>query len=135
MTEFPPESAAAHGIAVCHTCCGLSPASAHKCSRCGAPVHLRQTDSLHRTIALVITASILYIPANVLPIMTTDQLGQAIDSPHSQRSNSRKSQFRARPRRPATYGTPGLHASRPSKNSELRGLLGKSELASGDAKP
>ena len=80
MTEFPPESAAAHGIAVCHTCLKLSPASAHKCSCCGAPVHLRQTDSLHRTVALVVTASILYIPANVLPIMTTDQLGQAIDS-------------------------------------------------------
>jgi paraquat-inducible protein A len=80
MTEFPPESAAAHGIAVCHTCHKLSPASAHKCSRCGAAVHLRQTDSLHRTIALVATSSVLYIPANVLPIMTTNQLGQAIDS-------------------------------------------------------
>ena len=80
MTEFPPESAAAHGIAVCHTCHKLSPASAHTCSRCGAAVHLRQTDSLHRTIALVATAAVLYIPANVLPIMTTNQLGQATDS-------------------------------------------------------
>ncbi len=80
MTEFPPESAAAHGIAVCHTCHKLSPASTHKCSRCGAAVHVRQTDSLHRTLALVVTASILYIPANVLPIMTTNQLGQSIDS-------------------------------------------------------
>jgi paraquat-inducible protein A len=80
VTAFPAESAAAHGLAACHTCCKLSPASAHRCSRCGAPVHLRQTDSLHRTIALVITASILYIPANVLPIMTTDQLGQSVDS-------------------------------------------------------
>ena len=31
-------------------------------------------------MALVMTASILYIPANVFPIMTTDQLGRSIDS-------------------------------------------------------
>jgi paraquat-inducible protein A len=43
-------------------------------------VHLRLTDSLHRTIALVITAIVLYVPANVLPIMTTEQLGRATDS-------------------------------------------------------
>lgn len=38
-------------------------------------MHLRQTDSLQRTVALLITASLLYIPANMLPIMYTDQLG------------------------------------------------------------
>ena len=37
-------------------------------------------DSLARTVALVITAAILYVPANVLPIMTTEQLGRASDS-------------------------------------------------------
>jgi paraquat-inducible protein A len=35
---------------------------------------------LQRTLALLITASILYIPANVLPIMTTEQLGSAVDN-------------------------------------------------------
>jgi paraquat-inducible protein A len=77
---FPRDSAAAHGLAVCHTCCKLTPSSEHRCSRCNAALHVRQTDSLSRTISLVITASILYIPANVLPIMTTDQLGTSIDS-------------------------------------------------------
>ena len=74
---YPPESAAARGLAACHTCHKLSPASTHRCPRCGAPVHVRVTDSLHRTMALVLTAAVLYIPANVLPIMTTEQLGVA----------------------------------------------------------
>lgn len=79
-SDYPPESAAAHGLATCHTCYKLTPATEHRCSRCNAPLHVRNTDSLTRTIALVMTASILYIPANVLPIMTTDQLGTSIDS-------------------------------------------------------
>ena len=39
-------------------------------------LHLRKTESIQRTIALIVTACVLYIPANVLPIMTTTQLGQ-----------------------------------------------------------
>jgi len=39
-------------------------------------MHLRMTNSLQRTVALLITASILYIPANLFPIMYTDQLGK-----------------------------------------------------------
>ncbi len=40
-------------------------------------MHLRNSNSLQRTLALLITASILYIPANVYPIMITDVLGVA----------------------------------------------------------
>ncbi|MNG06940.1 Paraquat-inducible protein A [compost metagenome] len=46
------------------------------CTRCGALVHARRPNSLARTWALLITAAILYIPANVLPIMTVSSLGQ-----------------------------------------------------------
>ncbi len=63
------------GLASCETCCKLVPAATSKCPRCGSTVHLRQRDSLQRTLALLITACVLYIPANVLPIMYTDQLG------------------------------------------------------------
>lgn len=80
MSAFPPGTAAAEGIASCHICSKLSPASEHKCPLCGAPLHLRMTDSLQKTLALVITAIVLYIPANVLPIMTTTQLGTPTDS-------------------------------------------------------
>jgi len=41
-----------------------------RCPRCGAKLHSRKPNSLHRTWALVITAFILYIPANIYPVMT-----------------------------------------------------------------
>jgi paraquat-inducible protein A len=46
------------------------------CPRCDVPIHRRKPDSLNRTWALVVTAAILYIPANLLPIMTVTSLGQ-----------------------------------------------------------
>jgi len=38
-------------------------------------MHLRKSDSIQRTLALLVTACLLYIPANLYPIMYTDQLG------------------------------------------------------------
>ncbi len=80
MTAFPSSSAAAEGLACCHVCYKLAPETIHQCPRCRSALHLRRPDSLQRTLALLITASVLYIPANVLPIMTTHQLGRTIDS-------------------------------------------------------
>jgi paraquat-inducible protein A len=42
-----------------------------KCSRCGHVLHARKPLSLQRTWASVIAAAVLYVPANVLPIMVT----------------------------------------------------------------
>lgn len=39
------------------------------CKRCGAALHKRKPNSRARTAALVFTACIFYIPANVLPVM------------------------------------------------------------------
>jgi paraquat-inducible protein A len=69
------------GLAVCHDCHKLIdfrniPASALACPRCGATVHMRHPGSLNNTWALVITAVILTFPANLLPIMTVEYLGQ-----------------------------------------------------------
>ncbi len=41
------------------------------CPRCGATVHFRKPNSIQHTWALVIAAAICYIPANILPVMTT----------------------------------------------------------------
>lgn len=46
------------------------------CPRCGAALHRRKPDSLNRTWALAATAAILYVPANLLPIMTVTSLGR-----------------------------------------------------------
>ena len=80
MSGFPAGTAAAQGLACCHVCLKVAPESLHRCPRCRAPLHLREPNSLQRTLALLATASLLYIPANVLPIMTTEQLGRAMDS-------------------------------------------------------
>ncbi|MGV8570810.1 MAG: paraquat-inducible protein A [Pseudomonas asiatica] len=68
------------GILVCNECHELNrqqPDSiSQTCTRCGAIVHARRPNSIARTWALLIAASILYIPANMLPIMTVSTLGQ-----------------------------------------------------------
>lgn len=47
--------------------------SAH-CPRCQSPMHKRIPNSLQKTTALIVASVILYIPANLLPFMTTRTL-------------------------------------------------------------
>ncbi|MCB1843873.1 MAG: paraquat-inducible protein A [Halioglobus sp.] len=68
-------TAASRDLSSCHVCYKLAPASHTRCPRCGSPLHQRKPASLQRTLALVVTACILYVPANLYPIMYTDQLG------------------------------------------------------------
>lgn len=75
MSGPRPPRAASQGLAACHTCTKVAPAAAGRCPRCGTAIHLRKPHSLQRTAALLITASILYIPANTLPIMTVSEIG------------------------------------------------------------
>jgi paraquat-inducible protein A len=71
------QSAAGQGCTGCHTC-GLIAltAAAHHCERCGSTLHARVPHSLQQTMALLIAAALLYIPANVYPIMSTVSLGR-----------------------------------------------------------
>ena len=77
---MPGDTAASRNLASCHLCLKLADASLHHCPRCGEPLHLRKSNSLQRTLALLVTASLLYIPENMLPIMITDQFGNTTDS-------------------------------------------------------
>ena len=45
--------------------------SVQRCSRCGHVLHARKPFALQRTWACVISAAVLYIPANALPVMVT----------------------------------------------------------------
>lgn len=47
------------------------------CARCHSPLHSRKNKSLSRSWALLVTAYLLYIPANMLPIMDTSSLFNA----------------------------------------------------------
>jgi paraquat-inducible protein A len=67
-------------LLACERCDQVVRADEHRlhglaCPRCAAPLHRRKPDSLNRTWALLITAAILYIPANILPVMTVVSLG------------------------------------------------------------
>ena len=68
-------SAARYGYVRCAVCGRLEKSAADaRCRRCGALLHQRKPDSLQRSLALLIAAAVLYIPANLLPIMETGSL-------------------------------------------------------------
>jgi paraquat-inducible protein A len=68
-------TAVRYGLLPCRACDLLcSPAKQGGgccCPRCGARLHSRKPNSISRTWAFLIAAYILYIPANLLPIMET----------------------------------------------------------------
>lgn len=72
-----------NGLVSCHSCemlCQALPVpegARHICPRCGAALEQRKPNSLSRTWALVLAAYILYVPANLLPVMTVVSFGKA----------------------------------------------------------
>jgi paraquat-inducible protein A len=82
--SFSAPTAAGCLRCVCHDCGLLSAPlteaddGAHRhalrCTRCGSRLHLRKPNSLARTWALLLAALVLYLPANLLPVMHTSSL-------------------------------------------------------------
>jgi paraquat-inducible protein A len=65
------------GLRVCTNCRATVrtiDAARARCPRCHARLHLRKPNSIATTTALVVTAALLYIPANILPVMHTHTL-------------------------------------------------------------
>jgi paraquat-inducible protein A len=64
-----------YGLQGCEDCGLLSrpapDAKEGRCPRCGEELVFRKRDSLQRTWAFVIGAAICYLPANMLPVLTT----------------------------------------------------------------
>ncbi len=75
-----PDSGARPGEAAitCLDCGLLAPASGdgESCPRCGARLHHRKPRAQARTAALVLAAAMLYIPANLLPVLTIERHGR-----------------------------------------------------------
>ena len=75
-------TAAQASLISCHACHQLSRIPAKLthgdaiCPRCDAHIHLRKPNSISRTWALLIAAYILYVPANLLPVMTVISFGK-----------------------------------------------------------
>lgn len=77
------------GLIACHVC-GLvcsdaatappGPGHALVCPRCGSGLHARKPASYTRTWALLIAAFLMYVPANLVPIMRTASLNDIDDN-------------------------------------------------------
>ena len=63
-------------LIACHPCGAVwrGAGEGMACGRCGSPLHRRKPDSLNRTWALLAAAYLMYLPANLLPVMVTSNL-------------------------------------------------------------
>jgi len=71
------DRAQTNGWVHCHTCTALVDQTRQYCPRCGDHLHARKPDSLARTWALLVASAMLFVPANVLPMMTVIRFGQS----------------------------------------------------------
>ncbi|GAB3784072.1 paraquat-inducible protein A [Dyella agri] len=85
MSALP--RAAELGLIGCHVCGQVCHAAGVEddggtlaCPRCGSTLHRRKQAVYTRTWALLIAAFLMYIPANLLPIMRTASLGDIDDN-------------------------------------------------------
>ena len=71
-------TAASRGYLLCDGCYRLNHAGPEvmepTCARCGTALHARKPASLARSWAYLIAAAILYVPANLLPVMDSAKL-------------------------------------------------------------
>ncbi|AHM74670.2 membrane integrity-associated transporter subunit PqiA [Yersinia hibernica] len=68
------------GLRSCACCTAILPQAQVECPRCHTHGYIRRRNSLQWTMALLVTSIMLYIPANLLPIMITESLGNQMNS-------------------------------------------------------
>ncbi|XCN73066.1 MAG: PqiA/YebS family transporter subunit [Candidatus Electrothrix aestuarii] len=74
------------GLILCPTChkiihqATLIEGERNSCPRCAEALHLRKKNSVDRSWALIVTALLLTLPANLLPIMSVSSLSNAGES-------------------------------------------------------
>ncbi|MBL6752055.1 MAG: paraquat-inducible protein A [Nevskia sp.] len=76
----PPPRARELGLIGCDACGLVLRGDAGFCPRCDNALHRRKPDSLRRCTAFLVAAAILYVPANLLPIMHTAKLFDVEDN-------------------------------------------------------
>ncbi len=75
-------SARSKNLVLCSDChlvvsvAAVAPDQPHYCPRCGSRLYARRPNSITRTWALVVTAWICMLPANLYPVMTVIYLGE-----------------------------------------------------------
>ena len=78
LRHDPPGGGPLIGCDACHLATRAQ--DGEQCPRCEAALRRRKPQPVARTWALVITAAILYVPANVYPVLTVVRLGRGAPS-------------------------------------------------------
>ncbi len=80
QTNLTTSAKADGNLIHCSTCMTLNTINLEKCSICGAPLHQRRQFSLQYTMAFLVTGFLLYLPANLYPIMYTTWLNKQTEN-------------------------------------------------------
>ena len=76
---LPAELIACHECDLLQTEPRLAPGETARCARCDAFLARNPPDSLDRTLALTLTAAVLYVIANVYPLVGLDMQGRFVE--------------------------------------------------------
>ncbi len=75
LNLIPGMTAMAQGYTLCSEC-GYVHRADSSCPRCGAKSHYRKPQCISKSLCLLLSALILYLPSNLYPVMYTEYLGQ-----------------------------------------------------------
>lgn len=68
------------GVKLCRCCAAILPEAQVKCPRCGESNPARVKNSIQATLALLACSIMIYLPANIFPVMDTFMLGSGSGS-------------------------------------------------------
>ncbi|AZN35316.1 paraquat-inducible protein A [Iodobacter ciconiae] len=80
LAGLPARHLRMNGAKSCTVCGFFNARQAHQCERCHARLHSRRPHSVSITWALLLTAMLLYLPANLYPMMITESWGESTPS-------------------------------------------------------
>ena len=78
-TTLPANLVACHECDLLQTEPRLAPGETARCGRCGAFLARNPPDGLDRSLALVVTAAVLYVIANVYPLVGLEMQGRRVE--------------------------------------------------------
>lgn len=79
LTRLPAQTIACHECDLLQTEPELAPGQTARCARCGAFLARNPPDSLDRTLALTLTAVVLYVIANAWPLVGLELQGRRVE--------------------------------------------------------
>ena len=76
----PALTARQAGLVGCHSCGRVHEMGTTHCTRCGVVLHSRMPGSLQKVWAWLFAGMVVYIPANIYPMLLTTSLGHTSES-------------------------------------------------------